>query len=40
VLNGTFVLDFAVWHAPRAMIVPGAGIPPRSVADVMGHGTL
>jgi uncharacterized protein YciI len=39
VRNGTFVLDYAVWHAPRAMIVPGAGIPPRSVADVMGPGT-
>ena len=40
VLNGTFVLDYAVWRAPRAMIVPGAGVPPRSVAEAMGPGTL
>jgi len=36
VLNGTFVNEYAVWRAPRAMIVPGPGIPPRSVAEAMG----
>lgn len=36
VRNGTFVLDYAVWHAPRAMIVPGDGVPPRSIAEVRG----
>jgi uncharacterized protein YciI len=39
VLNGTFVVDYAVWRAPRGMIVPDPGIPPRSVADVMGAGS-
>jgi len=38
VLNGTFVNDYAVWRTPRAMIVPGPGIPPRSVAEAMGAG--
>jgi len=36
VLNGTFVTEYAVWRAPQGMIVPGDGIPPRSIADVMG----
>jgi uncharacterized protein YciI len=36
VLNGTFVNEYTVWHTPRAMIVPGAGIPPRSIAEAMG----
>jgi len=39
VLNGTFVNEYAVWRAPRAMIVPGDGVPPRSVAEAMGSGT-
>lgn len=38
VLNGTFVNDCAVWRAPRAMIVPGPGVPPRSVAEALGSG--
>jgi len=36
VLNGTYVLDYAVWHTPRAMIVQGGGIPPRSAAEARG----
>jgi len=36
VVNGTFVTEYAVWRAPQGMIVPGDGIPPRSIADVMG----
>ena len=36
VLDGTFVTEYEVWRTPRAMIVPGDGIPPRSIADVMG----
>src|SRR5438876_535141 len=28
VRNGSLVNDYAVWHTPSAMIVPGAGIPP------------
>lgn len=36
VLSGTFVHDFVVWRAPKAMIVPGPGVPPRSIAEVLG----
>jgi uncharacterized protein YciI len=38
VINGTFVNDYAVWRAPRGMIVAGTGAPPRSVAEAMGTG--
>jgi uncharacterized protein YciI len=36
VLNGTFVNEYTIWRAPRAMIVPGPGVPPRSVAEALG----
>ena len=36
VRNGTYVLDYATWHTPHAMIIKGDGIPPRSAAEVRG----
>ena len=38
VIAGEFVNEYAVWMAPKGMIVKGAGVPPRSVAEVRGTG--
>lgn len=35
VVAGKYVHEYAVWRAPRSMIVPGSGIPPRSIAEVI-----
>ncbi|CAL8968170.1 hypothetical protein CELL_00186 [Cellulomonas sp. T2.31MG-18] len=37
VVAGKYVHEYAVWRAPRSMIVPGSGIPPRSIAEVIGR---
>ncbi|GAA3775903.1 hypothetical protein GCM10022240_29350 [Microbacterium kribbense] len=33
---GRFTAELTVWRVPADMLVGGAGIPPRSVAEVLG----
>ncbi|HEY4226378.1 MAG TPA: YciI family protein [Pseudolysinimonas sp.] len=39
VIAGEFVHEYTVWRAPKGMIVPGPGAPPRSMAEVRGSSS-